>query len=57
MQANYIGPVMVNGEMMNLFSFGDFMKDFGKGLNQVAEVGQQISGVIDQVAPVANGIW
>jgi hypothetical protein len=48
---------MVNGEMMNLFSFGDFMKDFGKGLNQVAEVGQQISGVIDQVAPVANGIW
>jgi len=39
MQAQYLGPVMVNGQVMNLFSFGDFMKDAGKVLNQIAETG------------------
>ena len=36
MQAQYVGPVQVDGQMMNLFSFSDF----GKALNQVADMGR-----------------
>ena len=49
MQAQYLGPVEVNGQMMNLFSFNDFMdgvkqgaKIATDGINQGANAWQQI---------------
>lgn len=33
------------------------LSDAGNVLNQVAETGRQVSGVIDQVAPQAMGVW
>ena len=49
MQAQYLGPVEVNGQMMNLFSFNDFMdgmKEGAKiatnGLNMVDNTWKQV---------------
>lgn len=52
MQAQYVGPVMVNGQMMNLFSINDFLRDAGKVINDVADVGKTVTDTVNQVLPI-----
>jgi hypothetical protein len=47
-------------QQQNLFSFSDFqnvMRDAGKVVNDVAQTGQQVSGVINQFAPQISSVW
>lgn len=64
MQPQFVGPVMVNGQLMNLYSFSDFFGDVKKGaksagqfMGDVADAGRQVSGAIDQMQPAFNSAW
>lgn len=53
-QAQYIGPVMVNGQMMNLWGMSDFksfVSDVSNAVNDVAQVGADL---IDTTRDAAN---
>ena len=53
MQANYLGQVNVNGQMMNLFSFKDLMGTF----NQAVDLGKQALDTANQLAPLVDQGW
>jgi len=53
MQANYLGQVNVNGQMMNLFSFNDLMGTF----NQAVDLGKQALDTANQLAPLVDEGW
>jgi len=68
MQAQFVGPVMVNGQMMNLWSMGDFAKDAvnwgkqaakdtGKFVSSAADVGKNIGGHINSAVPQIANAW
>ena len=55
-QAQYLGPVMVNGQMMNLWSMSDFksfVSDVSNAVNDVAQVGADL---IDTTRGVAQAL-
>ena len=53
MQANYLGQVNVNGQMMNLLSFNDLMGSF----NQAVDIGKQALDTANQLAPMVDQAW
>ena len=52
-----VGQINMNGQMVDLFSFGDFVSGAGDFIGKAAEIGKEVHGQVKDMAPVVSGAW